>query len=97
MWCLLVIVSSASIVKQSDESFLVICSQLHVFRAVEPALKHRYKQFNCLPNSPPKLYQRCMDRRSEGLATRAQLAKLIFEHQEKAAGAGVHNQGVHNF
>lgn len=71
-------------------------SKLHVFRAVEPALKHRYKQFNCLPNSPPKLYQRCLDRRSQGLATRAQLAKLIFEHQEQeAAGVGsLNNQGL---
>ncbi|PVD30508.1 hypothetical protein C0Q70_09775 [Pomacea canaliculata] len=58
-------------------------SKLHVFRAVEPALKHRYKHFNCGTSSPPKLYQQCLERRSEGLATRAQLAKLIFEHQEK--------------
>lgn len=64
-------------------------SKLHVFRAVEPALKHRYKFFNCLASMPPKQYERCLDRRSHSLATRAQLAKLIFEHEEKSAAAAV--------
>ena len=72
----------------SSQPVFLCCSKLHVFRAVEPALKHRYKHFNCLASSPPVLYQRCLDRRSRGLATRSQLAKLVFEHQEKAAAAG---------
>ncbi|XP_076461229.1 chondroitin sulfate synthase 2-like [Babylonia areolata] len=62
-------------------------SKLHVFRAVEPALKHHYKHFNCQANSPPAHYQRCLDRRSHSLATRAQLAKLIFEHQDRLTAA----------
>ncbi|KAL8566044.1 hypothetical protein ACOMHN_062773 [Nucella lapillus] len=64
-------------------------SKLHVFRAVEPALKHRYKFFSCMTGMPLKQYKRCLDRRSHSLATRAQLAKLIFEHQEKTAATKV--------
>ncbi|XP_076435951.1 chondroitin sulfate synthase 2-like [Babylonia areolata] len=59
-------------------------SKLHVFRAVEPALKHRFKNFSCQGSMPPKHQERCLDRRSHSLATRAQLAKLIFELQEKS-------------
>ena len=79
---------------QKKKLFSYICSSLiclwffskvHVFRAVEPALKHRFKQFDCHAEGPPALYQRCMDRRLQSLATRQQLAKIIFKNQEKLA------------
>ena len=57
--------------------------KLHVFRAIEPDLKHRYKHFDCQTTAPERMYERCLKRRSEGLATRGQLAKLVFEKQQK--------------
>ena len=56
--------------------------KLHVFRAIEPELKHRYKHFICQATAPERMYERCLKRRSEGLATRGQLAKLVFEKQQ---------------
>ncbi|XP_012944760.1 chondroitin sulfate glucuronyltransferase [Aplysia californica] len=60
--------------------------KLHVFRAVEPEFKHFYQHLECLPNSPGKLYDRCLERRSLNLGTRAQLAKRIFQFQAKKGG-----------
>ncbi|ESP02248.1 hypothetical protein LOTGIDRAFT_138772 [Lottia gigantea] len=57
--------------------------KLHVFRAIEPAFKHRYKSFSCPSSAPSKKFQRCLTRRSLGLANRGQLAKLVYEHMEK--------------
>lgn len=57
--------------------------KLHVFRAVEPEFKHYYMQLDCLPNSPPLLYERCVERRVQSLGTRSQLAKQIFHYQAK--------------
>ncbi|XP_059159159.1 chondroitin sulfate synthase 2-like [Physella acuta] len=57
--------------------------KIHVFRAVEPEFKHYYMQLDCLSSSPAKLYERCVERKSLNLATRAQLAKRIFQYQAK--------------
>ncbi|GAB1603562.1 chondroitin sulfate synthase 2-like [Argonauta hians] len=57
--------------------------KVHVFRAIEPTLKHRYKAINCIPSSPAYIYERCKIRRLEALANRSQLARLIFEFEEK--------------
>ncbi|XP_013394634.1 chondroitin sulfate synthase 2 [Lingula anatina] len=57
--------------------------KLHIFRAVEPALKHRYRQRICNPVLAQEQYQRCLRSRAEGLANSSQLAMLIFEHQKK--------------
>lgn len=57
--------------------------KLHVLRGVEPEFKHHYMQLQCHPNSPPKLHERCIERRATGLGTRAQLAKRIFEYRAK--------------
>lgn len=54
----------------------------HVFRAVEPALLHRYHERICKPTSDEEAYHRCLVSRSEGLASRSQLAMLIFEHYQ---------------
>ena len=56
---------------------------IHLFRAVEPEFKHFYMQLECKPSSPTALYERCMERKSLNLATRAQLAKRIFQYKAK--------------
>ncbi|XP_046326065.2 chondroitin sulfate synthase 2-like [Haliotis rufescens] len=67
--------------------------EIHVFRAIEPDLKHRYKPMECYPSAPEKLYERCLSRRAVGLATRGQLAKLVFEHNDKAQQASANMKG----
>ncbi|XP_013089362.2 chondroitin sulfate synthase 2-like [Biomphalaria glabrata] len=57
--------------------------KVHVFRAVEPDFKHYYMQLDCPVNIPTQFYERCLERKSLNLATRAQLAKRIFQFQEK--------------
>ncbi|XP_050418344.1 chondroitin sulfate synthase 2 [Patella vulgata] len=75
---------SAEEAQDADIYDLFIKSQkLHVFRAIEPALKHKFKNFSCPSSAPLKMFQRCLTRRSLGLASRSQLAKIVFEHQKK--------------
>ncbi|KAH9518485.1 hypothetical protein Btru_016921 [Bulinus truncatus] len=57
--------------------------KVHVFRAVEPEFKHYHMQLDCPVNNPSSLYERCLERKSLNLATRAQLAKRIFQYQAK--------------
>ena len=54
-----------------------------MFRAVEPALKIRYRERTCSPTLNRDAYQRCTEGRSAGLASKTQLAMLILEQQEK--------------
>ena len=61
--------------------------KLHVFRAIEPTLKHRYKAINCDRTAPSFIYERCNKRKLEALANRPQLARLIFEYEEKLEAA----------
>ncbi|RUS82928.1 hypothetical protein EGW08_009312, partial [Elysia chlorotica] len=56
---------------------------IHLFRAVEPEFKHFYMQLECMPGTPVALHERCMERKSLNLATRAQLAKRIFQYKAK--------------
>ncbi len=56
---------------------------VHVFRAVEPAMKMHYSLLTCDPSLKEDVYSRCLASRGEGLASRSQLAMLIFEHQQK--------------
>lgn len=65
--------------------------KLHVFRAIEPTLKHRYKAINCDRTSPAPIYERCNKRKLEALANRPQLARLIFEYEEKMENQKRHN------
>ncbi|XP_033762142.1 LOW QUALITY PROTEIN: chondroitin sulfate synthase 2-like [Pecten maximus] len=60
--------------------------RIHVFRATDPALRNRWKNITCPTHLHGDRYFKCLQRRSEGLASRAQLARLIFEQQEKEAG-----------
>ncbi|BFY97631.1 hypothetical protein BsWGS_00671 [Bradybaena similaris] len=57
--------------------------KLHVFRAVEPEFKHYYMHLECLPSIPTALFDRCVERKAQNLATRSQLAKRIFQYQDK--------------
>ncbi|XP_066301515.1 chondroitin sulfate glucuronyltransferase-like [Branchiostoma lanceolatum] len=58
-------------------------SNLHVFRAVEPDLRQRYMPRTCNPHLSEDLYHSCLVSQSEGLASKEQLAKLIFEHDNE--------------
>ena len=58
-------------------------NQLHVFRAVEPALKIRYRERTCGLTLNKDAYRRCTEGRSAGLASKTQLAMLILEQQQK--------------
>ncbi|ELT90607.1 hypothetical protein CAPTEDRAFT_220988 [Capitella teleta] len=56
---------------------------VHIFRAIEPALKLHFHLIECLPTPTDEEYAECLARRAEGLASRSQLALLVFEHQQK--------------
>lgn len=64
---------------------------LHVFRGAEPALKHRFKLRQCVKPKYQsdmlgplgRMYERCLISRAECLASRSQLAMLLFTHQRK--------------
>lgn len=78
--------SPASKLNTSDDLFDMFLKfhQVHVFRAVEPALKIRYRERTCNPMLNEDAYQRCIVGRAAGLASKSQLAMLIFEQQQKA-------------
>ena len=57
--------------------------EVHVFRAVEPALVIHYTARACTPSTDEGAYTRCLSSKATGLASRSQLAMLIFEHQQK--------------
>ncbi|MFH4980023.1 hypothetical protein AB6A40_006732 [Gnathostoma spinigerum] len=60
-------------------------SELHVMRVVEPALRIRYHTHFCDPQLADSDYARCLVSRREGLAAKAQLANLLFNHNNKDA------------
>lgn len=57
-------------------------SDLHVFRAVEPALHQQYSYQACNPRLSEDIYHRCVQSNLEGLGSRAQLAMLLFEQEQ---------------
>ncbi|KAL4636246.1 hypothetical protein GN956_G13801 [Arapaima gigas] len=57
-------------------------SSLHVFRAVEPALCHRYRHQVCDPRLSEDIYHRCIQSNLERLGSRSQLALLLFEQEQ---------------
>nr|XP_032634864.1 chondroitin sulfate synthase 2-like isoform X2 [Chelonoidis abingdonii] len=57
-------------------------SNLHVFRAMEPALLQRYRQHVCNPRLSEEIYHRCMQSNLEGLGSRSQLAMVLFEQEQ---------------
>ncbi|XP_043916511.1 chondroitin sulfate synthase 2 [Protopterus annectens] len=57
-------------------------SNLHVFRAVEPALLQKYRHKVCNPRLSEEIYHRCVQSNLEGLGSRSQLAMLLFEQEQ---------------
>lgn len=55
-------------------------SDVHLMRAVEPSLRLRYHTRTCDPQLVDSDYARCLLSRKEGLAAKAQLANLLFNH-----------------
>ncbi|CAL8370795.1 unnamed protein product [Arctogadus glacialis] len=56
-------------------------SSLHVFRALEPALRQRPREQPCNPRLSEDIYHRCLQSSLEGLGSRSQLAMLLFEQE----------------
>ncbi|KAG7282925.1 hypothetical protein CRUP_018425 [Coryphaenoides rupestris] len=56
-------------------------SSMHVFRAVEPALRQRHRPQPCNPRLGEDVYHRCVQSSLEGLGSRLQLAMLLFEQE----------------
>ncbi|MGH0139908.1 UNVERIFIED_CONTAM: hypothetical protein FKN15_004104 [Acipenser sinensis] len=57
-------------------------SNLHIFRAVEPALHQKYRHKVCNPRLGEEIYHRCVQSNLEGLGSRSQLAMLLFEQEQ---------------
>ncbi len=62
-------------------SLFVAQSDLHLLRAVEPALRIRFHVRSCDPALLDADYARCLISRREGLASKAQLAALLLRQQ----------------
>ncbi|KAG7253232.1 hypothetical protein CRUP_017410 [Coryphaenoides rupestris] len=58
-------------------------SSLHVFRAVEPALRKRHRPQPCNLRLGEDVYHRCVQSSLEGLGSRSQLAMLLFEQEHR--------------
>ncbi|KAJ3591735.1 hypothetical protein NHX12_006867 [Muraenolepis orangiensis] len=56
-------------------------SSLHVFRAVEPALRQGRREQPCNPRLSEDVYHRCVEGSLESLGSRSQLAMLLFEQE----------------
>lgn len=56
-------------------------SDMHVFRAIEPTLKIKYKNVNCDDASNDSIYKSCLKLRNNHLGKRSQLARLILDYQ----------------
>ncbi|XP_054237131.1 chondroitin sulfate synthase 2 isoform X3 [Indicator indicator] len=57
-------------------------SNLHVFRAVEPALLQHYRHQACNPRLSEEIYHRCVQSSLEGVGSRSQLAMVLFEQEQ---------------
>uniref|UniRef100_A0A8C6NE51 Hexosyltransferase n=1 Tax=Melopsittacus undulatus TaxID=13146 RepID=A0A8C6NE51_MELUD len=57
-------------------------SNLHVFRAVEPALLQHYRHQACNPRLSEEIYHRCVQSSLEGIGSRSQLAMVLFEQEQ---------------
>lgn len=63
-------------------------SSLHVFQAVDIDLRKRYEQVTCDPHLEEDEYNTCLKFKAEGMASRSQLALLMFEMEQKSQGNG---------
>ncbi|XP_029443103.1 chondroitin sulfate glucuronyltransferase [Rhinatrema bivittatum] len=57
-------------------------SELHVFRALDPALVQKYTLRGCNPRLSEEVYHRCVLSNLEGLASRSNLAMALFEQEQ---------------
>uniref|UniRef100_A0A8C4WZM7 Hexosyltransferase n=1 Tax=Eptatretus burgeri TaxID=7764 RepID=A0A8C4WZM7_EPTBU len=57
-------------------------SSLHLFRAAEPALRHRHRHRACNPRLSEDVYHRCLQNNLQGLASHAQLATLLLQNEQ---------------
>lgn len=62
-----------------DMLSIFLNSTVHVFRAVEPALKIQYHDKYCDSRAREDFNAKCSMSRKEGLGTKAQLASLLYE------------------
>lgn len=79
----------ASIIKLSQTvsigsifEMFVAFSNLSAFRAVEPALKLRYREINCIGTRNNITLDTCIKQRNLQLGSRSQLARLILDYNE---------------
>lgn len=56
-------------------------SDMHIFRAVEPTLKIKYKNVSCNYASNDSIYKSCLKLRNSHLGKRSQLARLVLDYQ----------------
>lgn len=57
-------------------------SGLHVFRAVEPALRQEYRNHTCDARLSEDTFHRCLQSKRESIGSRSQLAMLLFEQEQ---------------
>ncbi|XP_046617698.1 chondroitin sulfate synthase 2 [Neodiprion virginianus] len=72
--------SKQNLINSAFELFILF-GDLHPFRALEPALKIRYKEMNCRGTQSDVTHIDCMKARSLNLGNRGQLAKLVLQYQ----------------
>lgn len=63
-------------------------SSLHVFQAVDIDLRKRFQSVTCDPHLKEDEYNECLTVKAEGMASRSQLALLMFEMEQKIQGNG---------
>ena len=63
-------------------------SSLHVFQAVDIDLRKRFESVTCDPHLKEDEYNECLTVKAEGMASRSQLALLLFEMEQKIQGNG---------
>lgn len=73
--------SDKNIIHSIYELF-IFYGKLHVFRAVEPALKIHHNVINCTDELNEYIRQKCILSNSRQIGHRGQLAKLIKEYHE---------------
>lgn len=55
-------------------------SDMHIFRAIEPTLKIKYKDVNCDDAANDSIHKNCLKLRNNHLGRRSQLARLILDY-----------------
>ncbi|KAH0950997.1 hypothetical protein HN011_007575 [Eciton burchellii] len=56
-------------------------SDMHLFRAIEPTLRIKYKDVNCKDATNGSIYNNCFKLKNSRLGKRSQLARLVLDYQ----------------